>query len=228
MKYIVIGLGNLGKAIAENLAHIGNDVIGVDLSMNKVDAVKQSISGAICLDTTDSEALGSLPIKDNDAIIVTYGKDFGASVQTVALLKSLGADKIIVRSISPIHETVIRSIGVSKIITPESDYAVNYASQSLLGGLFNAWYKVTDSYHLFKIITPSAFVGQSLASISIEENFNLKLVAIERMTEGKNLLGIKQMISTVIDKPAPTLQIEKNDILIIFGQMDNLHKIAKI
>lgn len=228
MKYIVIGLGNLGKAIAENLAHIGNDVIGVDLDLNKVDAVKQSISGAISLDTTDSEALSSLPIKDNDAIIVTYGKDFGASVQTVALLKSLGAHKLIVRSISPIHETVIRAIGVNEIITPESDYAANYASQSLLGGLFNEWYKVTESFHLFKINTPSALAGQTLGDIKMEENFNLKLVAIERMTEGHSLIGLKQMQPNVIDKLDQSLQIEKNDILILFGKMEDLHKIAKI
>ena len=30
MKYLVIGLGNLGRAIAESLTRIGNEVIGVD------------------------------------------------------------------------------------------------------------------------------------------------------------------------------------------------------
>ena len=44
MKFLVIGLGNLGRAIAENLTRIGDEVIGVDLNLHKVEAVKQTIS----------------------------------------------------------------------------------------------------------------------------------------------------------------------------------------
>ena len=31
MKYLVIGLGNLGRAIAKDLTRVGNEVIGVDM-----------------------------------------------------------------------------------------------------------------------------------------------------------------------------------------------------
>ena len=55
MKFLVIGLGNLGRAIAENLTRIGDEVIGVDLNLHKVEAVKQTISGSVSLDTTDRE-----------------------------------------------------------------------------------------------------------------------------------------------------------------------------
>ena len=47
MKYLVIGLGNLGRAIAESLTRIGNEVIGVDINPHKTEAVKHTISGAI-------------------------------------------------------------------------------------------------------------------------------------------------------------------------------------
>ncbi len=42
MKFLVIGLGNLGRANAENLTRIGDEVIGVDLNLHKVEAVKQT------------------------------------------------------------------------------------------------------------------------------------------------------------------------------------------
>ena len=149
MKYLIIGLGNLGRAIASSLTRIGDEVIGVDKNMLRVDAVKQYTSGAINLDATDRDALSTLPLNEMDAIIVTFGKDVGTSVETVALLKSLHADKLIVRAISPVHETIIRAIGVSEIFTPEQDFASIYASMSLLGGLFKQWYKVTESHHLY-------------------------------------------------------------------------------
>ena len=123
MKYIVVGLGSLGRETAKNQTKIGNEVIGVDINMHRVENIKNNIAGAICLDSTDEDGLKLLPIKEVDAIFVTYGKNFGISVQTVALLKSFGASRLIVRSISPIHETVIRSIGVAEIMTPEKDFS---------------------------------------------------------------------------------------------------------
>ena len=68
MKFLVIGLGNLGRAIAENLTRIGDEVIGVDLNLHKVEAVKQTISGSVSLDTTDRDALNTLPLSEMDAI----------------------------------------------------------------------------------------------------------------------------------------------------------------
>lgn len=228
MKYLVIGLGNLGRAIAENLTRIGNEVIGVDINLHRVDAVKQSISGAISLDTTDKEALSTLPLSEMDAVIVTYGKDFGISVQTIALLKSLDAGKLIVRSISPIHETVIRAIGVSEIITPESDFSAIYASQALLGNLFRHWYKVTDTHHLYKIKAPETLIGQTIATINPEENFGVRLVAIERPREVRNLIGLKQTQYTVIELITDDLVIQENDLLILFGKMEVLYRMAEI
>lgn len=228
MRYLVIGLGNLGRAIAENLTRIGNEVIGVDVNLHKVEAVKQTISGSICLDTTDREALNTLALNETDAIFVTFGKDFGTSIQTVALLKSLDANKLIVRGISPIHETVLRSIGVAEIITPEDDFAGMYASQSLLGELFKQWYKVTDTHHLYKIKTPATLVGQTLKTIDLEDNFGIRLVGIERPKVERNLIGLKQIHYTIIERITDDLPLEADDLLIVFGRMEVLHKLAEI
>ena len=64
MKYIVVGLGNFGLSLAEKLTKLGNEVIGIDKSIAKVEAVKEKISYAICLDATDEFAMSGLPWKD--------------------------------------------------------------------------------------------------------------------------------------------------------------------
>lgn len=228
MKYLIIGLGNLGRAIANSLTRIGDEVIGVDKNMLRVEAVKQYTSGAINLDTTDRAALNTLPLNEMDAIIVTFGKNVGTSVETVALLKSLNAEKLIVRAISPVHETIIRAIGVSEIFTPEEDFASIYASMSLLGGLFKQWYKVTETHHLYKIKIPSALVGQDLGTVKPEENFNIRLVAIERPQEVRNLIGLKQTQYQVIDHFTDRFVLEENDMLIIFGKMETIKRLSDI
>ncbi len=228
MKYIVIGLGSLGREIAKNQTKIGNEIIGVDINMHRVENIKNNIAGAICLDSTDEDSLKLLPIKEVDAIFVTYGKNFGISVQTVALLKSFGAGRMIVRSISPIHETVIRSIGVAEIMTPEKDFSSMYVAQTILGDRCLQWDRITDTHHLFKIKTPGVLVNQSIETIDVEENFNIRLVAIERLTEVKNMLGMVQKQYMVIQRLTNDLIIEQEDILVIFGRIEGLKKLASL
>ena len=228
MKYIVIGLGSLGREIANNQTKIGNEIIGVDINMHRVENIKNNIAGAICLDSTDEDSLKLLPIKEVDAIFVTYGKNFGISVQTVALLKSFGAGRMIVRSISPIHETVIRSIGIAEIMTPEKDFSSMYVAQTILGDRCLQWDRITDTHHLFKIKTPGVLVNQSIETIDVEENFDIRLVAIERLTEVKNMLGMVQKQYMVIQRLTNDLVIEQEDILIIFGRIEGLKKLASL
>jgi trk system potassium uptake protein TrkA len=228
MKYIVIGLGSLGREIANYQTKIGNEVIGVDINMRQVEAIKSNIAGAICLDSTDQEAINALPIKEVDAIFITYGKDFGISVQTVALLKSLGAARMIVRTISSIHETVLRSIGVKEIMTPERDFAAMYVAQTILGDRALQWDRITDTHHLYKMKTPEVLIDQSIETINLEENFNIRLVAIERLIEGKNLLGMTQKRYEVINHITNDILIQPNDLLLVFGKTEDLRKLASL
>ena len=84
MKYLVIGLGNLGRAIAESLTRIGNEVIGVDINPHKTEAVKTHHIRSNQPRHDGQRRLNTLPLNEMDAIFVTFGKDFGTSIQTVA------------------------------------------------------------------------------------------------------------------------------------------------
>ena len=53
MKYLVVGLGNFGASLAVKLTAAGNEVIGIDSRMEKVDAYKEKISHTICMNATD-------------------------------------------------------------------------------------------------------------------------------------------------------------------------------
>lgn len=74
MKYIVVGLGNFGASLAEKLTAQGNEVIGIDTRMAKVDLYKERISHTICMDATDEFTVSGLPLKDTDVIVVAIGE----------------------------------------------------------------------------------------------------------------------------------------------------------
>jgi trk system potassium uptake protein TrkA len=53
MKFIIVGLGNFGALLSQKLTAQGNEVIGIDTRMEKVDLYKEKISHTICMDATD-------------------------------------------------------------------------------------------------------------------------------------------------------------------------------
>ena len=54
MKYIIIGLGNYGHVLAEELSTLGHEVIGADLDEGRVDSIKDKIA-------TDGRAVSFRP-----------------------------------------------------------------------------------------------------------------------------------------------------------------------
>ena len=86
MKIIVVGLGNFGSALSEKLTLSGQEVLGVDTDMERVEALKQRISHTMCLDCRDQEAARTLPLKDTDVVIVCIGEDEGANLMVTAVV----------------------------------------------------------------------------------------------------------------------------------------------
>ena len=95
MKYIIIGLGNYGSVLAEELSALGHEVIGVDTNERRVDVLKDKIATSFIIDATDEQSLSVLPLKDVDVVIVAIGENFGASIRVVALLKKNGVKHIL-------------------------------------------------------------------------------------------------------------------------------------
>ena len=108
MRYLIIGLGIYGANLARDLVAQGHEVIGADTSRTTIDAIKDYITTAYVLDTTEETALGVLPLRNVDVVIVAIGENFGASVKTVALLKKAGVKTIYARAIDPLHESILQ------------------------------------------------------------------------------------------------------------------------
>jgi trk system potassium uptake protein TrkA len=107
--------------LQKKLTQQGNEVIGIDSNMAKVDAFKSKISHTICINSTDQFTMSGLPIKNTDVVIVAIGEDQGANIMTTAVMKNLNAKRLISRAITPLHETVLQAMGVDEIVHPEEE-----------------------------------------------------------------------------------------------------------
>ena len=115
MKYIVIGLGNYGGVLAEELSMLGNEIIGVDCNSHQVELLKDKIAASFIMDATDEESLSALPFNEVDIVIVAIGENFGASVRVVAMLKKLGAKRIMARAVDDVHKMILEAFDLYRI-----------------------------------------------------------------------------------------------------------------
>lgn len=129
MKYLVIGLGNFGRTLAEELTDQGNDVIGIDISEHSIEAIKDRISVAYILDATTKAALKALPLDDIDCAIVAIGQSMDSSLRTVAALKELGVKQIYARALDATHRSILSAMSIQRIFIPESYAARIFASK---------------------------------------------------------------------------------------------------
>lgn len=221
MKYIIIGLGNFGSTLSVTLSSMGHEVIGVDKDMNKVNAIKDKITHAVCVDSTSYESINTLPLQDADAVIVGIGENFGASVMTTALLKQLNVKKLISRSMSELHHTVIDAIGVDEIISPEEESAIRLAKKIQIKGVVDS-FELSDHYSIIEAKVPSEYVGKAIQEIDFIGKYGVNILTIIKMREVSNLFGKPKTKPEVVGILKPTTKLEKDDIMVLFGQPENI------
>ena len=181
MKYIIVGLGNFGASLAEKLTAHGNEVIGIDTSMEKVDALKEKISHTICMDATDQFTVTGLPLKDTDVVIVAIGEHEGANIMVTALFKNLQVKRLISRAINPLHENVLQAIGVDEIVHPEEETAERWAKKLCLTGVIDS-FELSTEYSIVEASVPTQYVGLSIGEIKMREKYNLLVLTTIKQT----------------------------------------------
>lgn len=129
MKYLVIGLGNFGKTLAQTLTDNGHEVIGVDIENRDIEQIKDRIAFAYIMDATDPIALRSLPLAEIDCAVVAIGRSMDHSLRTVAALKQLKVENIYARALDSVHKSILEAMNISKIFIPESYAAKLFATK---------------------------------------------------------------------------------------------------
>ncbi len=216
MKYIIIGLGNFGAALAEELTSQGHEVIGIDNDMAKVDALKERITHTICLDATDEHTVSGLPLKDTDTVVVAIGENAGVNIMVTAVFKNLKVKRLISRAISTLQEKVLKAIGVDEIVRPEAETAQHWAKKMNLKNIAES-FELNKEYSIVEVEVPKKIIGKRLKEINFKENYNLLLLTSIKKKEVTNFVGTKAPISKVQGVATPDLLFEENDLLVIYG-----------
>lgn len=215
-KFAVIGLGDFGSNLVRFLAEEGQEVVAIDIDIEKVDDLKDIATEALCLDSTDDRALKSLSLHEFDAVVLAAADNFETLMITADLIKKMGVDKIYARYRTELHKRLLALLGIHRCFNPEERAAKNMAEQLSYGESILTSLQLRGDLRLIEATAPSSIVGLSLRDTGMREKYALNLVAIQRS---------RQRGETEI--PTSRTIIHDKDILIIFGHQSDIESFLK-
>lgn len=177
--FAVIGLGQFGRAVVDELLDNGMDVIAIDNDAEAIGKVAKRLPTAFVADSTDEEALKELGIKDVDAVIVAYGDNKEASILTTVILREFGIEQIIVRVDDDYYVPIMKKLGATDVITPQK--AAGQALANRLGNEdYKDFYRLDAKYSVISIIINPGFVPVTLRELNSKEVYGVSIVLIIR------------------------------------------------
>ncbi|MBI5723868.1 MAG: TrkA family potassium uptake protein [Planctomycetes bacterium] len=218
-RFAVIGLGRFGSRLAELLSMGGAEVLAVDKERPLVEEVRDRVTLAICMDSTDEEAIRAQGIDKVDAAIVGIGDNFEAAVLTTVILKQLEVPRIIVRATTDVRAAILRRIGADDIVNPENESAERWQSKLAAPGLIDRR-ELAEGFSQVQIAAPESFVGKTLEQLELRKKYRVNITAIKRQTEETGSKGAKKTRDTFLSVPMPDVVIQSGDVLFIMGADD--------
>ncbi|MFH1614701.1 MAG: TrkA family potassium uptake protein [Planctomycetota bacterium] len=224
--FAVIGLGRFGQKLAIALTMSDADVIAIDRDRAIIDTIRDQVTHAVRLDSTDEEALRAQGIDKVDVAIVGIGQGgqaFEAAVLTVVNLKHIGVKQIYARAQSLTSGQVLESVGADEVIYPEIESAQRWAYR-LIAPQISDRIDFAPGYSLARIKAPPSFDGKTIMDLQLRQKYNVNLVAIKR-AENREIK--KSRKDQIINVPMPDTVIYHDDILLVAGSDSDLAKLPQ-
>ncbi len=122
-RFIVIGLGRFGGALARRLAGHGHRVTGIDVSEDAVAKLENHLAEPLVADGSDEEVLKAANLGDCTAVFISMGEHANRSVVATMYALEMGAPRIIVKGIDALHAKILHKLGKVEVIFPEEAMA---------------------------------------------------------------------------------------------------------
>lgn len=207
---LLIGLGRFGKHIALHLNHLGHQVMAVDTSEERVEAVLSLVTNAQIGDSTNADFLESLGIRNYDVCIVAIGNNFQSSLETTSLLSELGARFVVSRAATDVQEKFLLRNGANEVVYPEKQLAkwtaIRYSADHILD-----YIELDENHAMFEIPIPKDWADHSIGELDIRKKFNI------------NIMGIKKSGKLELSISSDTV-LKAGDTMLALGSNRNLQK----
>lgn len=226
MKYIIVGLGSFGASLGVKLTAQGNEVIGIDINMSKVNIFKEKLSHTIQMDATDEYTVPGLPLKETDVVVIAIGEEQGDNIMATALFKNLQVKRLISRAVNPLHEQVLQAIGVDEIVHPEEETAERWAKKLSFKGVVDS-FELSEDYSIVEVKLPERYNGKAIRNSKIREEYKLLVLTTISKKESKSLIGKTKKTNKVQGLVSADDILSVDNLLVIYGANKDIKRFLK-
>lgn len=223
-KIAIIGLGRFGWTLARELGSSGLEVLAIDRDNRLVNDIREYVTVAVQLDSTDEEAMRDQNIGTIDVCVVAIGEGFESALLTTLIAKKLGAKRVLARAQTVIEGDILSRIGADEIIQPEVEVGQRLAYR-LAHPHLEALVDLDREHGIVRVRAPRAFHDKPLNSLDLRQRHGVTVIAIKRPgqgTEGKLNASGDQIII-----PGATDVIRENDMLFLVGNHSALARLPR-
>jgi trk system potassium uptake protein len=177
---VVVGLGQFGMGLVKSLSTKNVDVIAVDIDEKKVLAASSYVTHAMSMDATDEEGIMQLSPASRDVCICATGdQSKEAAIICTALLKQMGAKRVIARANDELHARILRLVGADEIINPEWEFGAKFSNRIVSEDILEEMSLGSDLVVTeFKV--PASMTENSLVELDLRRKFGITVIAIRR------------------------------------------------
>lgn len=215
-RFVVIGLGNFGSAVAEALHGQGHEVVVLDPNEEAVDRVSAHATRAGVGDGRHLPTLERIGAKGADAGVVSTGDDIAASILATMALRDLGIQEVYVKVISRDHARVMERMGVTETIFPERESGQALASRVSGRGLLN-FVRLGTGFSIQEMAVPGDWAGRSLKELDLRRKYGISVIAVHDV-----------LTDQISASPEPGEPLKDSDTLLVAGRDEDLSKVAQL
>jgi trk system potassium uptake protein TrkA len=204
----------------------GAEVIAIDRDRTIIEQIRDQVSHAVRLDSTDEEALRSQGVNKVDVAIVGMGQGgraFESAILTVVNLKKMGVEQIYARAQSLTAGQVFSAVGATEVIYPEIESAQRWAYK-LIAPHIGEKIDFAQGYSMASIEAPASFHEKTLMDLQLRQKYNVNIVAVKR---GEGSRDKKSKAGEIINVPMPNTVIYAGDTLMVAGSDTDLAKLPQ-
>lgn len=223
-RFAVIGLGRFGRKLAIALSMSGAEVIAIDKDRMIIEDIRDQVTHAVRLDSTDEDALKAQEVDKVDVAIIGMGergRAFESAILTVVNLKQMGVPLIYARAANLIAGQVFSAVGATDVIYPEIETAQRWAYR-LIAPHIEEKIDFAPGYSLARVKSPASFNEKTVMDLQLRQKYNVNLVAIKRADINK-----EEKDDGIINVPMPSTIIYAEDILMVAGSDLDLAKLPR-
>jgi trk system potassium uptake protein len=209
-QFVVIGLGQFGSSVCQQLHQLGHDVLGIDNNDDIVKSMTNYSSHVVTADATDEDKLKSLGVRNFDYAIVAIGEKIQPSILCTLILKEIGVKNVWVKAQNLQHQKVLEKVGADRIINPENEMGIRIANQLDSDKIID-YIGLSVDYSILELRATNKISNKSLAQLDIRAKYGCTVLAIKR--------GDHVNVS-----PSPDDLIYGGDVMVVMGDNRSLKR----